>query len=55
MQLAHKSRELHLLKVVSGDEGTYLQCTWGTCSSIKCFLKALNLQFMQMDIFEGEQ
>jgi hypothetical protein len=55
MQLAHKSGELHLLKVVSGDESTYLQCTRGICSSIKSFLKALNLQFMQMDIFEGEQ
>ncbi len=38
-----------------GDEGTYLQCTWGTCSSVKSFLEVLNLQFIQMAIFEGEQ
>jgi hypothetical protein len=55
MQLAHKSGELRLLKVVSGDEGTYLQCTWGISNSLKSFLEALNLQFMQMDMFEGEQ
>jgi uncharacterized cupin superfamily protein len=40
MQLAHKSGELHLLEVVGGDEGTYLQCTWGTWRS-KEYLKKL--------------